>query len=150
MHSAAGFHIIARRSARTARRHGKLPIDVAVLTQPDGLALDQQRLARGVRGAPRALVLVGEALPRRGIVTGGTPRVRERGEGRQRRLEPLTRAPERDRLLFDDLAHDLRVALRRTLVHALTPPRPRSPAIAGAREIARRSPACEDPHSHPG
>src|SRR5205085_11107419 len=106
-----------------------LLIDVAVVTYAHRLALNDERQTRGLRGAPYALVLVGESSALGAMARGSVPRL---GEGRhrdQRGLQPLAGAPERHRLFLDALAHDARVAFGRAVV-TLTPPPPRSPATA--------------------
>src|SRR6476660_6219892 len=80
----------------------KLLIDDPMIAQPDGLALDDQRVARVERARP-GLPVAGE----RPLAGGRVDRVLEGptqlGHEAERGLEALARASERRRLLGDDL-----------------------------------------------
>src|SRR5262245_2433927 len=75
----------------------------------------------------------------------------ERGEHRQRGLQPLTGTAERHRLFLRDFALNARVGLGGPLAHrppfperALTRQPPTSPATAAARESVPPPRACAD------
>src|SRR5690242_6690301 len=97
MHSAAGFQITAEHSRQPAGRPRELPVDIAMMAEADGLALDQQRLARRFGATPCLLVLGRELsaccrVPRARVCGG------EVGEYRQCGLEPFAGTAEGHRL----------------------------------------------------
>src|SRR2546426_10834650 len=76
------------------------------------LALDQERQARVERPRARVFVLAEQSGARLGVARDVQPTA-ERGRVLERRLEPLSRAPERRRLLLRDLGLDAPVGLPR-------------------------------------
>src|SRR5258705_3735301 len=106
----------------------KLPIDDPMIAQPDGLALDDQRVARVERARP-GLPVAGE----RPLAGGRVHRVlegpRQLGHEAERGLVALARASERRRLLGDDL---LLGALERLLALAHAGPSTTPAAISSA------------------
>src|SRR2546427_181656 len=101
-----------RSRSRPARGRRVRRVDTPVLAEPDRLALDQERQARVERPRARVFVLAEQSGARLGVARDVQPTA-ERGHDLERRLEPLSRAPERRRLLLRDLGLDAPVGLPR-------------------------------------